>query len=715
LPFVLTALLVAVGVAAFVGLRGTVRDLERSRDRFEQETRFADYVVTGGDTQQFARAAGAVRGVEAVNTRSTTTLSVWTKGGRTKVQGTIIGVPPDGPVIDDVVITDGRAFPRATPSSVAVVEHHTADDLGIHPGDTLQALGIGSVEELRVAGVGLSPEYLMPAQDQQQLVSAPGSFAVLYVPASVATALGGAAAIPQVLVRYEAGADAAALDRELSRLAARSGAALAEPRSAQPSSAVLDEEQAGFREAGLVLGGLVLLLATAVGALGASLVEDRRVRYRRLAVSYVAGTVAGVVVGLVVARFVGAWLADSLDLPDHEADANVVVALAAAALAAVSAALVVAFSAVVRSRGDRTSRVGPAIVTGIAAAIGVAAVVAPAGVVDSAEATLDAAATLERVDAQVAFATPVTSAEIAALRGIDGVAAAEPVPSAKIVVRHGGRRYATEMQAFAPRTTMQRFESPDGARLALPARGVLVPESLGRVLHARPGDEVEVTIPGAGIAPFRVPIGAFTSDTLGNLVFLRTSVLRDALGADANAFAGGLFDTASIRFRSDADPLQIARDVQALSSVVVYVPVRADLNSVADARPIFATVVDAFLAIGALIALLGVSSALVVHRHATGQRSQGGFALEALVAVIVGVIVGAAVGTIGARRLVDRLDSDLIHLVRTVDASTYLFAALVVVGVSAIVVGVGALAGRPGAHVREPAATSETGLGSAAS
>ena len=438
-----------------------------------------------------------------------------------------------------------------------MVEHHTAEDLGIEPGDTLQALGIGSVEELRVAGVGLSPEYLMPAQDQQQLVSAPGSFAVVYVPESVAVALGGAAAIPETLVRYESGADTAALDRELSRLAAQSGADLAEPRSAQPSSAVLDEEQTGFREAGLVLGGLVLLLATAVATLGASLVDDRRARYRRLAVSYVAGTVAGVLVGLVASRIAGAWLADSLDLPEHEADANVVVALVAAALAAASAALVVAFSAVVRSRGASARRVGPAIVTGIAAAIGVAAVVAPAGVVDSAEATLDAAATLERVDAQVAFATAVTGAEIDSLRAVDGVAAAEPVPSAQIAVRHGRRRYATEMQAFAPGTTMQRFESPEGTRLALPAQGVLVPESLGRVVDAGPGDALEITIPGAGVAPFRLPIAAFTSDTLGNLVFLRTSVLRDALGADANAFAGGLFDTASIRFRPDADPTQI--------------------------------------------------------------------------------------------------------------------------------------------------------------
>jgi putative ABC transport system permease protein len=711
---VITALLVAVGVAAFVGLRGSVRNLERSLDQFAQRTRFADFVVSGGDTQEFTGAARTVPGVEAVNTRVKTTLSVWVAGGRTKVQGTVIGVPPTGPVIDDVATTDGRDFPRGTSSPVTVVEHHTADDLGIAPGDTLQALGIGSVEELRVTGIGLSPEYLMPAQNQQQLITAPGSFAVVYVPEAAASSLGGPAAIPEVLVRYETGADREAVDGALARLALRSRAALAEPRSQQPSSAVLDEEETGLREAGLVLGTLVVLLAAAVGALGASLVDDRCARHRRVAISFATGTVVGMVVGLLSARVGGAWLADSLDLPEHASGTNGVVAVVGVGLAALGAALVFALSAIGRSQRGAAQRAGPAVVTGIAAAIGMAAVVAPAGVVDSAEATLDAAGRLERVDAQVAFATAVSATELEALRMVEGIVAAEAVPSAQIVVGHGNRRYSTELQAFSPDTTMQRFESADGRATRLPAQGVLVPESLGRILHAKPGDHVEIVLPGAGVAPFRLPIAGFTSDTLGNLVFLRISALREAMGADADAFAGGLFDTASIRFATRADTEQVARDVQALSSVVVYVPVHADLNSVADARPIFAGVIDAFLALGALIALLGVVSAIVVHRHTTRSGSRAAFAAEALAAVLAGVVVGAVLGTIGARRLVSRLDTDLVHLVRTVDTSTYVIAGFVVVGVSAAVVTVGAVAGRPGGDVQEPATEPDGGLGSAA-
>jgi putative ABC transport system permease protein len=624
----------------------------------------------------------------------------------------VFGVPAAGRVIDDVAPPAGRRFPRDTSSPVAIVEHHTATDLGIDPGDTIQALGIGNVDQLQVTGVGLSPEYLVPAQDQQQLVSAPGSFAVVYVPEQIASSLGGTTAIPQVLVRYRAGADAAALDRTLTRLAVRSRAALFEPRSEQPSSAVLDEEQTGFREAGLVLGVLVLLLATAVGALGSSLVDDQRVRVRRLAIAYGTGALAGVVIGLVAARIGGARLADSLDFPDRASGGNLVVALVAVVVAAISAVLVLALSALARSQGAATRRAGATVVTGIAAAIGVAAVITPAGVVNSAEATLDAAGSLERVDAQVAFAAAVTDADLDALRGVDGVAAAEAVPSAKIVVAHGDQRYSTELQAFPQDTTMQQFESPVGSSLALPARGVLVPESLGRILGAQPGDDVEIELPGAGVAPFRLPVAAFISDTLGNLVFLRTSVLRDGLGADANAFAAGLFDTASIRFRDDADTAQIAREVQGLPGVVVYVPVKADLNSVADARPIFAGIVDVFLTIGALIALLGVTSALVVHRRASANASPARFAVEAFGAVVVGIVVGSAIGTIGARRLVDRLDTDLIHLVHTVDASTYVYAALVVLVVSAVVVGMSAFTGAAPRNARQPAAAADSALGS---
>jgi hypothetical protein len=72
--FACLALLIACGVGTFVGLRGTVHDLDRSLTHFYDATRFADLVVVGGETDAFATATRDVPGVSAVTTRTTTTL-----------------------------------------------------------------------------------------------------------------------------------------------------------------------------------------------------------------------------------------------------------------------------------------------------------------------------------------------------------------------------------------------------------------------------------------------------------------------------------------------------------------------------------------------------------------------------------------------------------------------------------------------------------------
>ncbi len=267
LGFVFTAILVAAGVAVFVGLRATVRDLDTSLDHFDAETHFADLTVVGGDTDAILQSFTQVDGVSAANTRGTTTLSVVIRNGKTKVQGTIIGVPAQGPTINDVSITDGHDFARDTSNTVAVVEQHTADDLSVAPGTTVEALGLGNPAPLDVVGVGLSPEYLLPAQSQQQVVTTPGSFAVLFVPESVVESLGGPATVPQVLARYEAGADRKDLDARLTKLATSKGAQLVQPRVTQPSNGVIQEELTGFREASIVVPSIALIVAALVGAL----------------------------------------------------------------------------------------------------------------------------------------------------------------------------------------------------------------------------------------------------------------------------------------------------------------------------------------------------------------------------------------------------------------------------------------------------------------
>jgi putative ABC transport system permease protein len=688
LGFVFTAVLVAAGIAVFVGLRATARDLDASLHHFYAETHFADLTVIGGDTDNIALAMRQMDGVAAVNTRGTTTLSVVIRGGKTKVEGTIIGVPTSGPTINDVSITDGHDFARGTTRAVAIVEQHTADDLAVQPGMTVEALGIGNPSPLDITGVGLSPEYLLPAQSQQQVVSTPGSFAVLFVPEPVAESLGGGATVSQVLVRYDDDADRADLDRRLTKIATSKDAQLVEPRAQQPSNGVIQEELTGFREASIVVPAIALIVATLVGALACARLSDLRRRRRALAISIGAAGVVGVVVGLAGAAIGAPELTESAYLPEHVSASNLIVAVMGLVLAALVGALALGIGRLLRVGRDDALGAGPAVVTAIASAAAVICVVAPGGVVDSAEATLDAAARLEQVSAQVAFASPIESAQLDALRAVDGIAVAEPVPSANVFVRHASRRYATSLEAFPIDTTLQHFEAPDGRRIALPERGALLPQSLGRILGAREGDVIEITLPGAGVPPFTVPVAELTSDTLGNLVFLSNDALRAAMGQYADSFAGGLFNTASIQFGPHANGARIAEQVQANPAVVVYVPVAASLDTVDQARPIFKAVIQALLAIAAVVTVLGLASAVVLHAHTRARLGGWRVTGEVFVAVVAGILLGALLGTYAADRLVDALDTELIHLTRHIEASTYALAAAMVVVVSALTLAV---------------------------
>ena len=61
---------------------------------------------------------------------------------------------------------------------------------------------------------------------------------------------------------------------------------------------------------------------------------------------------------------------------------------------------------------------------------------------------------------------------------------------------------------------------------------------------------------------------------------------------------------------------------------------------------------------------------------------------EVFAAVAAGIVLGAVLGTYAADRLVDALDTPLIHLTRHVDTSTYALAAGMVLVVSALTLAV---------------------------
>ncbi len=673
-------LLLFVGTFSFAYLDTSLASVESSLGSFYERTRFADYRAGGGDVDTFAARARRLDGVAAVTTRTTVTLAVWAHDGRSKLQAQLVGVPQSPPRVDGYLVEQGRGIDIEQPNAV-LIDTHTAEGLDLAPGASLRVLGLGAVDDVTVRGVVASPEYVVAAANAQQLVTAPGQFAVVFAPEPFVANAAGPQGMQEVLVRYEAGADRERLDRRLEALAASTGAVVREPRIDQPSNAMVQEELDGLGVARVLAPGLLLVLAIVVGGLALALVVRDGASPRHALLGGIIATDVGVAAGVVVAVLTAPAITAALDVPITEVSLSIggiVVAMALGALAVLGAYGVARMVA-----AERHIRVARIALAGGAAALAVAAVVAPLGVVDSAEATLARADRLEVVDAQIAFETPVTDEQLEQLRAVEGVAVAEPVPSAVVQLTHGSEGYTTQLEAFVPRSRLARFEAPDGGAQRLPRRGVLVPAPLADLLRVRPGESIDIALPG--VASFSMPMTARTSGALGNLVFTSEPALREALDAAPGDFAGGLFDVAAVRFAPGADSARIAREITGWSDVATYVDVAADLDAFVGALPMLRVVSWSLLGIGLVIAVLGAAVAALAIAPGTDTRR---LTFELVLPGAVGAVVGVGLGIAATDRLVEALATPVVHLEPSLDGSTVLAAIGVVVLVDLVVAAV---------------------------
>ena len=84
-----------------------------------------------------------------------------------------------------------------------------------------------------------------------------------------------------------------------------------------------------------------------------------------------------------------------------------------------------------------------------------------------------------------------------------------------------GRQTLDSLQEFKRRHALA---SPDAA--------------LAQLLHAKVGDPLAIEVTGSGLPAVQLPLAGLTTDTLGNLVFTRTTTIRAALGPNPGLAAG---------------------------------------------------------------------------------------------------------------------------------------------------------------------------------
>jgi putative ABC transport system permease protein len=611
--FAAVVVVLAIGVTVFIAASDAYRNLRDSFDRAYASQRLPDVVLTGPNAHDVADAAVALPGGPFVDTRTQADL-----GGRVGDHTLLTRVVsvPDGsqPQVSSIAVRSGRL---PGPGQV-LVEQHLADHFDLTAGDTLELQTPHGWRTVTVSGAGLSTEYFWPARSQQEIMTTPEQFGVVFAPDSLARTLGSATQDQVALYARDRDqtADLVAAARDL---AAPAGLVVT-TREDQPSYTALDQDVRAFGEFARFLPAL-FLIAGAVGAfillsrmvhgqravigtLAANGIAARSLRRHYLAYGLVAGVVAAVP-GVAGGYLLGSWFTglytDALSLPLKVTSLHpetVVIGLCAGILAAALAAWGPARAAAAVPPAD-AMRVTPSghgrrslaetllpplralptrwrmvlrglgrnrrrtLFTIVGVALPLSLVMVFAGLRDTVNDVLDRQfGQVDVADGQLYAAPGQTQQLLAAATADPAVAAVEPFARTEAGLAAHDLQYDTLLLALPSDVTLHRFTDRDGHEVELSdSGGLLLGQGLRRLLNLEIGDQVDLTLPDG--TRLDEPVAAFVDEPMTPIAYISLAHLDAALGAPTT-------NGALIRLEPSADRDAAAHRLGALPGAAAY-------------------------------------------------------------------------------------------------------------------------------------------------
>jgi putative ABC transport system permease protein len=721
------AVTVGCGLALFASTYDAYRNLETSYRRAYDQLAFADLWVTGGDSGAVADQATRDPHVTAVETRIEADVPLQIGGKR--LQGRVASIPVGRqPDVNRLLLSHGR-YPDQ-PDEV-VLEQHAADTFHLGVGDTVGVVVGGTPTQVRIAGVAASAEYLWLARSRDDIVTVPDDFAVVFAPEPLAQQMAPGGPRQVVLT-----VDSTASLRHLRAVADDAGATDVYDQAHQPSSSTLQIDIAGFGEMALMfpvlflsaaglavyvlLGRVVQQDRPVIGALTANGVS-RRVVMRHYATHAFAAVLAGAIPGLVVGSLLGGVLTgvytSELHIPITATQLRPMTPLIGLAFALVTAGIVAVGPAraaarvlpaealrpptppagagrthlerllpialptgarmAVRNLGRRPTR---ALGTAVGVALAAIVVVAAAGMRDSMASAVDRQfSTVDSRDLTAVLSRPADAAAVADLASIDGVEVAEAADLAQVQLAAGDATSAVELQLLEPRTAMHGFDHRwDG--------GLVVSSRTAHQLGVGIGDDLELR--GADAAG-RLPLVQISDEPLGDTAYLDLPTWRELGGPAPRAV--------SLRGADGADLDAIHAALDSRPGVVAVVDHAALAAAVDDLLGLFAAVIWIMVGFGLVLAIALVFNAIAVNvgerttelatLRAAGidrRRLHRWVLLETSTVVALALLPGLLVGRAVCGQLLSAVDTSAFHIDRSIDATTWLWVAALVLGASAL-------------------------------
>ena len=581
------ALVIAAGLAGYIGSLSTVESLAQGRDRYYAQARLADiFSFAKRVPEQLTAQLREVPGVAEVQTSLVFGAQIDVPGVSQPLTGRVIGLEPRewAQGLNRLTLRAGR-WPEPGSSDVLVSEAF-AQARGLRPGDLVYALLNGHRQGLTITGIALSPEYIFAAASGG--LPDDTSFGVFWTDRErLEAAFQMQGAFNTVALKLRPGVSAPGVIEQLDRLLERYGSRGAYGRDEQPSHKAVSREIREQQVFGIVLPSIFLAVAVFVlnvvidrqvttqreqiAALKALGYDNARIslHYLKLAALVVAGGVLlGIGVGDWLGRYMTQMYSDFFRFPSFYY-ASAAWTVASGALVFLAAGLAGAWFAVRRlvalapaeamrppsppvfrplliDRAGLRGLAGPrtrmvlrslerrlvrATLTTAGIASAVAILIGGTWWRDAVDYLLDVQfAAAQPGDLYLGFIEPLGERVRHELPTLPGVMRAETRRSIAVRLHAGHRSYRTTLTGLTPDAQLWRLIDLQGSPIAAPAGGLMLTDRLAVVLGVIPGDVVRVEfLEGRQRAPDLVVTG-MSSELIGLGAYMDADALQRLAG-----------------------------------------------------------------------------------------------------------------------------------------------------------------------------------------
>jgi putative ABC transport system permease protein len=583
------SLLLACGIATFVMSTSAMQSLDRSREFYYSEYRFADvFASLTRAPNEIANRLKKIDGVAQVQNRIVQSVLLDMSDMIEPASCQLVSIdnePSHG--LNRIFLRQGR-LPISAGRNEVIASESFAKAHNLRPGALLNVTMDGRKETIRIVGIGLSPEYIYAVQPGL-LLTDNRRFGVLWMPRrQMEAAFNMEGAFNSVTIAMQPKASTAEVIYQMDRILKPYGGHGAFTRHDQESNRRLMDEMHQMRSMAYVTPFIFLSVASflfnivltrlvhqqreqiaSLRAFGYTRFEIALHYFKFLLILVVIGSILGCVIGWRMSR----WMTDMYTVffrfPVLHREFAIREALIAISIGFI-AAIAGGFSALVRVvrmepavamrpeppqafGGSILDRMGLAwsvspllrmilrrleanrratILSVLGVAMGLAILVLGSFMRDTIAFVLDSQfGRSQRQDVMLTFNEPLSSNAFHDALHLPGVLCAEPFRTVPIRLKHGARQYRLGLMGLIESPSLYRVLDSQLHPIRLPERqGLTITKKLAELLDVRLGDELIVEVLENDRSPVSLPITAVFANYTDPAAYLNRLDLHRLMG-----------------------------------------------------------------------------------------------------------------------------------------------------------------------------------------